>query len=406
MSESDSPPTMRRQPRHTFLAFTLAVGLFSIVAAFTLSPSFSRKIHRRILRPVYALSGRIPLPSGFSAPSNLGVAVRSFSAYSHTQQAALDKKWRAFERMPGRHRKLGNLLDWKATLEKTEDAVETNSVVTDQIATLGMDLARRDGVPLGMAARTPKLHGRVVETLKHFVRDWSEEGKSERDVLFPPILDALQDAFPESKGRKVLVPGCGLGRLAYDIADIGFSTDANDYSHFMNLGSSLIFKATQYPSQHTLSPWIHLFSHQRTSENMLRQVSFPDVVPNKTLDLTFKPGDFKELFREKEVYDAVVTLFFIDTASNILEYFETIYNALKPGGVWINEGPLLYWGQPGMELPLEDVVRLAELVGFKVERRLTLKEARYTGDELGMYTFAYDCEFWLARKPEAKRFQQ
>ena len=28
-----------------------------------------------------------------------------------------------------------------------------------------------------------------------------------------------------------------------------------------------------------------------------------------------------------------------------------IWRLLKPGGVWINEGPLLYYGNPGMELP-------------------------------------------------------
>lgn len=28
-----------------------------------------------------------------------------------------------------------------------------------------------------------------------------------------------------------------------------------------------------------------------------------------------------------------------------------ISRLLKPGGVWINEGPLLYYGNPGMELP-------------------------------------------------------
>ncbi|GAA5906850.1 hypothetical protein JCM6882_006846 [Rhodosporidiobolus microsporus] len=392
---------MRRPPRQTFLAFTLTVALFSVVAAFALSPSFSRKLHRRLVRPVVAISGRIPLPSGFSAPSDLGVAVRSFSAYSHAQQSALGRKWRAFERMPVRHRRLGNQLNWRGTLEKTEDAVETNALVTDEIAALGMDLARREGVPLGMAARTQKLHGRVVETLKHFVRDWSEEGKSERDVLFPPILDALKEVFPEPKGKRVLVPGCGLGRLAYEMASLGFSADANDYSHFMNLGSSLIFNRTQFPSQHTLVPWIHLFSHQRTSENMLRKVSFPDVVPSKDLALEFKPGDFLELFKEKEAYDAVVTLFFIDTATNLLDYFETIFNALKPGGIWVNEGPLLYYGNPGMELPLEDVIRLAELVGFEVDKRQTLKEVRYTADKMGMYTFAYDCEFWVARKPAA-----
>lgn len=39
-----------------------------------------------------------------------------------------------------------------------------------------------------------------------------------------------------------------------------------------------------------------------------------------------------------ESWDVIATCFFIDTAKNIVEYLETIYNALKFGGTWINIG--------------------------------------------------------------------
>lgn len=60
-----------------------------------------------------------------------------------------------------------------------------------------------------------------------FVRDWSVEGLRERQALFTPILAGLEDLFPAEGvegGRddlKVLVPGCGLGRLAYEISTLG-----------------------------------------------------------------------------------------------------------------------------------------------------------------------------------------
>ncbi|GAA5861904.1 hypothetical protein JCM8547_008591 [Rhodosporidiobolus lusitaniae] len=388
-----------RQPKHTLIAFSLTVLLFSVVAILVLNPP-SRSLHSRLVRPLLKPAARIPLPKAFQRPTDLAVAVRSFSGYAHAQQTALDRKWFAFERMPRRHRVLGDKLGWKETLSRAEDAVhELNAVVTDKLAALGTEQARREGVPLGLRSHLWKENGRVVETLKHFVRDWSEEGKGERDALFPPILTALDEEFGENTGERVLVPGCGLGRLAYEIAALGFSTDANDFSHFMNLGSSLIFNRTFTPKQHTIAPYLHSFSHQRSAENMLRTVSFPDVVPSKNLKLEFKPGDFLQLFRKKEEYVAVVTLFFIDTASNLLSYFETIFHVLKPGGIWVNEGPLLYYGNPGMELPLDDVIRLIKLAGFSIEKRQDLKHVDYTADSLGMYTFAYDCEFWVARKP-------
>ncbi|GEM12792.1 N2227-like domain protein [Rhodotorula toruloides] len=255
--------------------------------------------------------------------------------------------------MPRGHRVLGTRLGWEKTLERAEEAVELNALVTDELAALGLEQARSEGVPVGLRSHFYHENERVVETLKHFVRDWSDAGKPERDALFPAILEGLRHEFGgKVEGKKVLVPGCGLARLAYEIACEGFSVEANDFSHFMNLGTTLLFTRTRTTNQHTLAPYIHLFSHQRSAVNLLRTVSFPDVVPRRDVGLRFRPGDFLELCKEEEGrQDAVVTLFFIDTASNIISYFKTIYHTLKPGGIWINFGPLLYYGNPGMELP-------------------------------------------------------
>lgn len=43
-------------------------------------------------------------------------------------------------------------------------------------------------------------------------------------------------------------------------------------------------------------------------------------------------------FKSTDTWDCVATCFFIDTANNVLEYIETIWKILKPGGVWINLG--------------------------------------------------------------------
>jgi carnosine N-methyltransferase len=74
-------------------------------------------------------------------------------------------------------------------------------------------------------------------------------------------------------------------------------------------------------------------------------------------------------------WDCVATCFFIDTANNIIEYIEMIYKILKPGGIWINLGPLLYHyadmpGEVSIELTLEQVMKIVEKTGFKVEVRI------------------------------------
>ena len=56
-------------------------------------------------------------------------------------------------------------------------------------------------------------------------------------------------------------------------------------------------------------------------------------------------GDFVEIYGGQDnadFWDAVTTCFFIDTAPVVVEYIDVIYGMLRPGGVWINLGPLLY----------------------------------------------------------------
>jgi len=47
----------------------------------------------------------------------------------------------------------------------------------------------------------------------------------------------------------------------------------------MTLGADLVFRRTAEPDEHTVHPYIHLFSHQRSVGRMTRAVTFPDVVP-------------------------------------------------------------------------------------------------------------------------------
>ena len=63
---------------------------------------------------------------------------------------------------------------------------------------------------------------KVISTLRSFVRDWSDLGKPERDACYTPILEALGRESPDKRaGKKVLIPGCGLVRLAMEIAAMG-----------------------------------------------------------------------------------------------------------------------------------------------------------------------------------------
>ena len=57
----------------------------------------------------------------------------------------------------------------------------------------------------------------MQSTIKQFAREWGADGAKERAAAHDPILEALQRALPNgaASGARVLLPGAGLGRLAW-----------------------------------------------------------------------------------------------------------------------------------------------------------------------------------------------
>ncbi|XP_063769931.1 carnosine N-methyltransferase isoform X2 [Pseudophryne corroboree] len=184
---------------------------------------------------------------------------------------------------------------------------------------------------------------KLKSTIKQFVRDWSEEGKSERDACYQPIVDEILKSFPKDKGDvsqvNVLVPGAGLGRLAWEIAKHGYSCQGNEWSFFMLFSSNFVLNRCSQINAFKLYPWIHQFSNNVRSVDQVRPVYFPDVNPHdlpSNANFSMTAGDFQEIYSETSSWDCIATSFFIDTAHNILDYVETIWKILKPGGMWIN----------------------------------------------------------------------
>lgn len=180
----------------------------------------------------------------------------------------------------------------------------------------------------------------------------------------------------------------------------------------MNIAFDFILSPdhTSRPLQHTIQPHAHWFSHQRTNEALFRPVAFPDVLPRRSESFCALSDDFMHLQQPirtlpngstKSGYDVIVTLFFIDTSLNIIATLEQMHRLLRPGGRWINLGPLLWTGgfQPSLELSLEELLRLVDLVGFDIDEgsRRSI-DCEYTADSAAMMRWIYEAEFWLARR--------
>ena len=75
---------------------------------------------------------------------------------------------------------------------------------------------------------------RNIAVIHSLFREWSAEGRYERNLSFAPILAQLEEHLPLSvvshEYKRVLVPGCGLGRLPIEIAQRGYCCEGNEFS--------------------------------------------------------------------------------------------------------------------------------------------------------------------------------
>lgn len=161
-------------------------------------------------------------------------AVTAYKSYEKASRHSARKMRAAFHAglrtAAGNTKRIANEIGYSDKLEKLERAIEVNAVVSNGIYKLATttDGANANGGDAGLYpviedARMEG-HAKVREALKHFVRDWSEEGRRERCQAFGVVLDALKRLEREvggRRGKRVLVPGAGLGRLAWEISQLG-----------------------------------------------------------------------------------------------------------------------------------------------------------------------------------------
>ena len=149
-------------------------------------------------------------------------AAASYRQYVKLSRAEAATMLASYGCMRWSHRRIGYELGYPAKLTRLEDAIAANGVVADAIAGLAAEQFPDVQDPGVLGSAVAGDLGRVRESLKHFVRDWSEEGRVEREKIFRPVLDVLRGVPASARqGMRVLVPGAGLGRLAWDISELG-----------------------------------------------------------------------------------------------------------------------------------------------------------------------------------------
>ncbi|XP_026530968.1 carnosine N-methyltransferase isoform X1 [Notechis scutatus] len=341
--------------------------------------------------------------------------INAFRYYGINMHERVTRAERQFRTLPALQQKL--LPQFLPHLDKIRKCVDHNQGILQSIVndcTRMFENREYDGDGNGKITPASTFDmDKLKSTLKQFVRDWSETGKPERDSCYQPIINEIVRNFPKDRWDlskvNVLVPGAGLGRLAWEIAMLGYTCQGNEWSLFMLFSSNFVLNRCCETNSCKLYPWIHQFSNNKRSADQIQPIYFPDVDPHSLppgANFSMTAGDFREIYSESNIWDCIATCFFIDTAHNVIDYIDTIWKILKPGGIWINLGPLLYHfenlaNELSIELSYEDIKNVILQYGFHIEMENESVLTTYTVNELSMMKYYYECVMFVVRKPES-----
>jgi SAM-dependent methyltransferase len=196
----------------------------------------------------------------------------------------------------------------------------------------------------------------VLEYHEHVFRDWvwGQRECAEALAFIGPAIPA--------RVSRVAIYGAGAGRLAVDVhqrceAGRTFALDVNPLP-FLIADRLLAGEELELP------------------EFPVDPNSADDVVIRRKLALPFPVRDgfallFADALRPPFVagsLDVVVTSWFIDVArTDLRQTAAAINRVLRPGGLWINIGPLRFQTVPSRAYTIEEAVEIAELGCFDVE---------------------------------------
>ncbi|CAF0993006.1 unnamed protein product [Didymodactylos carnosus] len=220
---------------------------------------------------------------------------------------------------------------------------------------------------------------KIKTTLKQFVRDWTEEGKEERNSCYQPIIDEIVARLPLQKEPnefcndvsyiQILVPGAGLGRLSWELARLGYACQGNEVSMYMLIASHYVLNRCQQVNATTIYPWVLQFCNNYSNEDQLRAARFPDVDTSslpQNARFSMSAGDFLHVYNEP--------------------------------------GPLLYHfedmvGEMSIEISYVDLRSVILKYGFQILTENYPIRTGYIKNARSMLHYEYDCVFFVAYKP-------
>lgn len=341
---------------------SLASIVFSVSCACLAMPKSylnSRPVHGTVLDAIVSIDG---YTSGFKAIINR--KKRLFFNLTREQQQAAIPTYRRYKEV-----------EYLATEENAQFLQKLTQFSGDKYGISSTEFALRR---VSLRPTNPYVG---ISTLNAFVRDWSSDSTC-REALYEVFWKHLPPRC------KLLVPGAGLGRLASDAVSRGFDVTAIEIDPAMTISAQY---ALSKPAESKIFPFVHEFSYWYEGRDQLEGVTldFSSAKPVRWLQRNF--------LDVTETFDCLATLFFIDTAQNIFDYLKAIKRVVKPGGVWVNYGPLKWGSAPFCEPSANELINFLTEDGWKIDA--VWKGAnRYDGSPHSMLASQYLLIGWRATR--------
>ena len=236
-----------------------------------------------------------------------------------------------------------------------------------------IDLFKSVGVSPALNANSDvRQVGRLAQYHELFLRDWcwgdqeiAQFENTENNLASGKIIEILNngEAFDN-----VLFLGSGAGRLSWDIHEHlkPKATIALDMNPLLSLIADKMIK------KRFSMKFSECKEHAPIDSQQTRYWPLSPIPKNTHLADTWFPlmADAWSVPLKKHSFDLIVTPWFIDiNGEDVRDFLGLLDYLLKPGGLWINSGPLLY----GPNTPIEqkyganEIRSLVKTAGFTIE---------------------------------------
>lgn len=255
-----------------------------------------------------------------------------------------------------------------ALLDRAIRAYERNNVYHRGLqAAIERRVPRSEIDELEKSGRLPKQYT-LAEGIAFFHRDWSWSQRAEDEIatIVSTVFDQV-DAFAEDVDS-VLVPGAGAGRFACELAAKFDTCFAFDYSlHMAQIFYDLVAEnRTLYR--------VNFRSNVAKTEDVVVEDKLSLDAPGSNRirsqvesgNLSYFVGNALDVPLPGSSLSAIACVYFIDIVP-IKAHLNEIRRTLKPGGLFINLGPLRYMrGDVANMLSGEEILTLFSESGFDI----------------------------------------